>query len=410
LAWAATLASTACSSSPPAAPQATIELDTSSCEARLETVLSVPPSASGTAIEAFAVADDDTVYYARSSVAPDANGIFAIAPGGAPVKISDSVTPGPIWVDGDQLVIARFGGLYTMPRAGGTPKLVAEVPRIDGVEPPLDGQRAYALDAKNMYVGMNDVDKTFTLWAVPRAGGAATVLFRTSDAAYAYAWNRALQMDADSLYLVADGGTGYGPLVRFPKAGGAPETVRPDVGVASTDDSILWGGALYSETGYTALTRYPLSRAEPSTTFAGADGKSALATILVADERGAYAGLTTGPTTRTGSRVAIAPIPTGTDHASLLACTPSSGASLPSFVTSMAITRDYVYALADLPPTDGAGDGYGTVIYRAARGHRNETRRALTAGCSRGSPSAAGCRARRSWPGRRRWPEPSRCR
>jgi hypothetical protein len=302
------------------------------------------------------------VYYARSGTPLDTSGIYAIPPGGAPVKISDRSDAGPIWVDGDQLVIAWLGSLSTMPRAGGSRQLVAEVPLPHDQEPPL-AKAAYALDAKAMYVGMNGLDKTFTLWAVPRAGGTPTALFTSTDPAYSYAWDHALQIDGDALYVVADGGTGFGPLVRIPKSGGTPVTVRPEVAIGYTDNSVLSGDALYSEGITGALTRYPLAPDQPSTTIAGPDGTSALVTAMVADDRGTYANLAVGPQ---ANRLALAPVPGGTDHVALLACTPASDEAKRSLVTQMALTSTHVYALASILPNDGGGL-LGYSIVRAAR-------------------------------------------
>jgi hypothetical protein len=189
------------------------------------------------------------------------------------------------------------------------------------------------------------------------------VLFHTSDAAYSSAWDRALLMDEDSLYLVADGGTAFGPLVRISKAGGTPETIRPDVGVFSPDDSTLWDGALYSTQPLGPLTRYPLAAAEPSTTIAGADGRDAVVTAMIADGRGAYVSLVLGPVAH---RLAFAPVPTGTNHASLLACTPASNTTTELFVQRMALTHDAVYTLAKILP-EASQDLEGVAIYRAAR-------------------------------------------
>jgi hypothetical protein len=344
-----------------------IDVDASSCEARLETLLTLKEASAGSLdIRAIAVGDDGTVYFNRLAVPRETAGVYAIRQGkGDPIQIApasdDLDLADRMWVDGSTLLFATVGRLFTLPTSGGTPSLVSQIPLQ---QPASDGLLvdAYGLDATSLYVGATYnafTSPRFELYRLPRAGGDAVLVASSADPAFNFAWAASIQLDVTNVYLAATAGKIDGPLMRVPKTGGAFAVSLPEVEVGLSQSLVLSGTDFYSADLAGGITRYPADPSAAPVAIGGLDVHYAGASGLIGDASGVYAGLIIDPS---HVRAALAAVPAGDERTTLLGCTPPAAAGDNGYgVLAMAMDATHLYALA------ADFDTHEWAIWRVAR-------------------------------------------
>nr|UXE44471.1 hypothetical protein Hi04_10k_c2441B_00019 [uncultured bacterium] len=340
------LAAAACHGSAASGP--TIDLDTSRCEAQLQTLATFggAPSQYATA-HAIAAGADGTVYFDRRE-AGDGTGIYAIAHGqGDPVRISTFAFVDQLWVDGATLLVASTGRLLSMPTSGGEPTLVSQIPPGPADPPPLVS--SYVLAADGVYVGVGrgyagngGGSAEFDVYVLPRAGGDARLVAKTQDSAFQYSWDATLQVDDANVYVIA--GSGGGPVMSVPRAGGEFGTYVPHVEAGSPDNLTVVAGGVYTRGIAGDVQHYFLDAQAKTSSVAPLDGKESSATFLVGDGHAVYAGLLFGGTA--ALRGGIAQIPVADETTPVLGCTAAASDPTQQYVVNaMALDASYVYGL-----------------------------------------------------------------
>jgi hypothetical protein len=362
---------------PSSAPGPAIAVDPKTCEASVETLATI--DGSGTMlVRHLTAAPDGTVYYLRDDIY-DQGGIYAIDPGGgAPRRISTYAFGDRVWVDGDSLLVANFGKIVVVPRAGGDAQNVGAIPNADAIGDAWPDADAHAFDGQHVYiVAMTRIHgggERNDVWRIPKKGGDAELLFSSTEDTYNGLWMGQLTFDADSLYIGAGGPEkdAVGVLMRMPKSGGTPQVLRTNAYDPITRALVLFDTDLYAPAFYGPLTRWPLDPSAPATVIEGADRKSGDTVGLVADGAGAYVAVLTHDETNEAvksihARTAFARIPNGVEHTTSIGCT--EGRDFPPNlgwnVTTMALDPTHLYALAY--DVDRPHDSRRFVILRMAR-------------------------------------------
>jgi hypothetical protein len=334
------------SPAPPPPPRPEIAVDPATCEARAETIAAIDGTGA-TTLDAMAVASDGTVYFSRYDQRELA-GLYALDPGGgAPRRISPSSSvefANRLWIDGDSILVAGFGIVYRVPRAGGDAAQIGAIP--DALTAPGPLSSAHAFDGAYVYVGamtfLHGGGQKNDVWRIPKSGGDAQLLFTSNDAQYNGLWNAAIAFDDTSLYLGASAPSelGDGVLMKMPKTGGTPVVLHTNAYDSLVNALVLTGTDLYAPPLYGKLTRWPLDPSAPSTVIES-DG---YVNSLIGDGAGTYVALRTpDPNAKSfAERVAIVRVPNGVEHTTSIGCTDARR----WFVRSMGLDATHVYALA----------------------------------------------------------------
>lgn len=332
-----------CGGSVSAPPHAAITIDAPACEHGLETIATIDsPTPSSVRLAGLAVGADGTVYFSRWGAGADP-GIYAIAPGGTPRRISPLVDVAKLFVERDTLVVAgRSGTLYSLPTGGGDPTTLSKLPIPIGHEPPLTD--TWALDATWAYTFALDYgDKPHKLWRLPRAGGSPELLFESADKQYQANWMSSLMVDGDALdFTTWDGDAKVGGLMQVPKTGGTPALLLPDARPLGTPDgTVRVGDTFYATFSTYGLTAFLRDGSTPRPIEG--DGGSAAVVRTIGDAQSAYAAILTA--SPDAQRTAFVRLPSGDEHTTATGCTATASGDMAISLEAMALGPTHVYAL-----------------------------------------------------------------
>ncbi len=309
-----------------------ISVDTSTCETALETVAQVDWSLTA----AFAATPDGTVYLSAFQPA-EAAGVYAIAPGAAPMRISSDVVP-QLLVDDAGLLLVSPNGIRRLPFSGGT-----LVPLVTTVFPErLTLARLDPVTRDIFFSVVSDsAARTFDVRSVSRKWGFIVDVLSLDRASYR---EGTLVLDGDVLLLDGE----QSGIYRAPKTGGAPALVRKD---SSSMLLAAASGEVFSYGFYDGLRRgtadpnaatTPIALPQVSSVSVGTHGIG----FAVSDADAAYFAF--DQFDGASQRTVYARLPLGDEPAMAAGCSaPHTSVQSEERPSALALSATHVYALLD---------------------------------------------------------------
>jgi hypothetical protein len=302
-----------------------VTLDPSTCEASLETLVTIDGAA-----WALAAAPNGTVYFAQSEPAA-ASGVYAMAPGEAPARIAEDNGVLQLLVDGTDLLVVEPHGIRRLPMSGGP-----SVPFVTAATSEMI--TAARLDASHLYFGVqSNAASTFTLERMLRQGGDAQTVFSAQKDFFG---GGSFVMGDLDVFITGMDMNVYG----VPKTGGSPSLLHAHATVSLL---VAANGEIFSDQPLGPPLRSTVDPGAAPTPIAWPDHSSLVSYggapgNAVADDATAYFAFEHYDDALT-QNVAFARLPGAGETVAVTACTEASDA--PEVPAAMALDATHVYAM-----------------------------------------------------------------